>query len=53
MIIASWVLTFDDDDETQMLKLFLDAYGGEGTSDAIKVFQQHRSKKKQVLTLHH
>jgi hypothetical protein len=39
------------DDETQMLKLFLDAYGREGTSDAIKVFQQHRSKKKQVLTL--
>ena len=39
------------DDETQMLKLFLDAYGREGTSEAIKLFQQHRSKHKRVLAL--
>ena len=39
------------DDETQMLKLFLDAYRREGTSEAIKLFQQHRSKHKRVLAL--
>lgn len=39
------------DDETQMLKIFLDAYGREGTSEAIKLFQQHRSKYKRLLAL--
>ena len=38
------------DDETQMLKLFLDAYGREGTSEAIKPFQQIQTQTSAGIT---